>query len=87
MFDGPDNAYLGGKLAEKTIKTMTKLAKKAFLFGSGFTKPHLPFNAPKKYWDLYDPSKFVLPYDADNPNPRGNLPKGAPRPHTITMVN
>ena len=80
MFDGPDNAYLGGKLAEKTIKTMTKLAKKdqPFFLAVGFTKPHLPFNAPKKYWDLYDPSKFVLPYDTDNPNPRGNLPKGAP---------
>jgi arylsulfatase A-like enzyme len=37
MFDGPDNAYLGGKLADKTIKTMTKLAKKdqPFFFSSG----------------------------------------------------
>jgi arylsulfatase A-like enzyme len=37
----------------------------------GFTKPHLPFNAPKKYWDLYDRESIEL---ADNPF----IPKGAP---------
>ena len=37
----------------------------------GFYKPHLPFNAPKKYWDLYDRSKIKL---ADNQF----IPKGSP---------
>ena len=73
MFDGPDNAYLGGKLADKTMQTMTKLAKtkEPFFLAVGFTKPHLPFNAPKKYWDMYDPSQFELPENA--------LPEGAPQ--------
>jgi arylsulfatase A-like enzyme len=36
-------------------------------------KPHLPFNAPKRYWDLYDPQKIPLA-------PERSAPKGAPRP-------
>ena len=32
-----------------------------FFLSVGFFKPHLPFNAPKKYWDLYDRAAFELP--------------------------
>ena len=35
-------------------------------------KPHLPFTAPKKYWDMHDPAKFELAKDYGTPN-------GAPR--------
>jgi arylsulfatase A-like enzyme/GH35 family endo-1,4-beta-xylanase len=34
---------------------------KPFFLAVGFDRPHLPFNAPKKYWDLFDRSKFDLP--------------------------
>ena len=80
MFDGPDDAYFDGKVANKAISTINKLAKsdQPFFVAVGFVKPHLPFNAPKKYWDMYDAGQFILPYDTNNPNPRGNLPKGAP---------
>ena len=50
-----DNAYPDGQIADKTIadlKRMTK-SKKPFFLACGFLKPHLPFYAPKKYWDLY----------------------------------
>ena len=72
-FDGPDDAYFGGKLANKTVETLGKLAKseQPFFLAVGFTKPHLPFNAPQKYWDLYDPAQFELA-------PAG-LPTDAPR--------
>src|SRR5262245_56698129 len=33
----------------------------------GFVKPHLPFCAPKKYWDLYDPASFKLPTFTEPP--------------------
>ncbi|MEN8703194.1 MAG: sulfatase-like hydrolase/transferase, partial [Polaribacter sp.] len=32
-----------------------------FFLALGFMKPHLPFNAPKKYWDLYDRNQIELP--------------------------
>lgn len=52
----PDNAYQDGAIADKTIellKTMSSSGKPFFLT-VGFKKPHLPFIAPKKYWDLYN---------------------------------
>lgn len=58
-----DEAYGDGKTAEKTIQDLRKLAKsdKPFFLAAGIVKPHLPFNAPKKYWDLYDEEKITLP--------------------------
>ena len=41
-----------------------KSSEKPFFMAVGYKKPHLPFNAPKKYWDLYDVEKIEM---ADNP--------------------
>ncbi|MFK7777016.1 MAG: sulfatase [Gimesia sp.] len=72
--DVPDNAYADGVLAEKAIATLKRLKGKdePFFLAVGFFKPHLPFIAPKKYWDLYDHDKIQLP---DN----YHVPKGAPK--------
>jgi len=43
---------------------MLKEKDQPFFIGVGFFKPHLPFNAPKKYWDLYNRSEIPL-----SPNP------------------
>lgn len=71
--DVADNAYPGGALADKVIEDLRRAKKEGtpFFITAGFTKPHLPFNAPKKYWDMYDPEKLEL---ADNPY----KPEGAP---------
>lgn len=63
--DVPDNAYGDGKLADKVISDLGRLkeAGKPFFLTCGFVKPHLPFYAPSKYWDLYDQDKLAL---ADN---------------------
>jgi arylsulfatase A-like enzyme len=53
--DVPDNAYNDGVnalLAKDQIITLSKNGK-PFFMAVGFSKPHLPFVAPKKYWDLY----------------------------------
>ena len=69
----PDNAYPDGQIADKTIADLKRMKKqgKPFFIACGFIKPHLPFYAPKKYWDLYDPADLEL---ADN----RTLPRNAP---------
>ena len=53
--DVPDNAYNDGVYALKAKLQLTALTKlgKPFFMAVGFHKPHLPFVAPKKYWDMY----------------------------------
>ena len=61
-----DLGYPDGLTAELAIQKMNELSKKGkqFFLAVGFFKPHLPFNSPKKYWDLYDEDKLPL-----SPNP------------------
>ena len=58
-----DTAYFDGKTAEKAISDLRRLHKmdKPFFLGVGFLKPHLPFNAPQKYFDLYSIKDIELP--------------------------
>ncbi len=60
--DVPDEAYPDGLTANLAIKKLKELKAKdqPFFLGLGFFKPHLPFTAPKKYWDLYDESQIPL---------------------------
>jgi iduronate 2-sulfatase len=60
--DVPDNTFQDGKVAELAVATLGELGKKPepFFLAVGFIKPHLPFVSPKKYWDIYDPSKIQL---------------------------
>jgi iduronate 2-sulfatase len=71
--DVPDDAYFDGQIASEAIAALRgfKASGRSFFLGLGFWKPHLPYNAPKKYWDLYEPGGVPPPA-----NPRA--PKGAP---------
>ncbi|MCP4321811.1 MAG: sulfatase [Alteromonadales bacterium] len=73
MVDVPDDAYFDGKLANKATQKLTKLSKSGqpFFLAVGFVKPHLPYTAPKKYWDMYNPKQFYVP--------EHSLPKNAPQ--------
>jgi len=53
--DLDDNAYWDGQIADSTIQYLHKFKSGhiPFFLAVGFLKPHLPFCAPKKYWDLY----------------------------------
>ena len=53
--DLPDAAYQDGSMTDTVIETLQTLKDKPFFFAVGFVKPHLPFWAPQKYFDLYDP--------------------------------
>jgi arylsulfatase A-like enzyme len=67
--DVPDTAYRDGKIADKSIQDLRKLKAKGspFFLAVGFMKPHLPFNAPTKYWDLYDSTTVSLPSNYRQP--------------------
>jgi iduronate 2-sulfatase len=71
--DVPDEAYFDGRVAAEAVRVLREVKAKPFFLAVGFWKPHAPFNAPKKYWDLYDRAKLP-PLDAHN-EPR---PAGAP---------
>ncbi len=72
--DVPDDAYADGLLAQHAVNELNRLKKddKPFFLAVGFFKPHLPFIAPKKYWDLYDRTKIQLP---DNYHVPENAPE------------
>jgi arylsulfatase A-like enzyme len=58
----PDDAYKDGVFAKKAMIDLEELAgeEKPFFLAVGFERPHLPWTAPKKYWDLYDRDSFQL---------------------------
>jgi iduronate 2-sulfatase len=60
--DVPDNAYFDGANALHARDILVQLSKgsKPFFLAVGFLKPHLPFVAPKKYWDLYKRNEMPL---------------------------
>ncbi len=69
----PDDQLPDGYTAAEAVKRLHGLKSKGqpFFLAVGFLKPHLPFVAPKKYWDLYDPNTIPLPAI-------DHLPAGAP---------
>lgn len=76
MADVKDQVYVDGQRAQKAADILKELATesdrtKPFFLAVGFTKPHLPFVAPKKYWDLYQRDQFEMP-------PNKGIPEGYP---------
>ena len=72
--DVPDSTYADGLIAEEAIRRLRAASERRgqpFFLAVGFLKPHLPFVAPKKYWDLYSRDLF-------QPHPRQTPPDGAP---------
>lgn len=59
--DVGDEAYKDGRAAKYAITTLNKIKHEKFIMFVGLSKPHLPFNAPKKYWDLYNEDKIEVP--------------------------
>lgn len=61
--DVDDDGYGDGRNATEAVAQLRELAKgdQPFLLAVGFYRPHLPFNSPKKYWDLYDAQAIPQP--------------------------
>ena len=79
-----DTDYADGRVADETIRRLKaakqRLAKDgtSFFITAGFVRPHLPFSAPKKYWDIHDPAKLPMPLNREFPEdaPKVALKRG-----------
>lgn len=56
-----DQAYRDGAVANQAVRALRRSKDKPFFMCVGFAKPHLPFCAPKRYWDLYQREQFDVP--------------------------
>jgi uncharacterized sulfatase len=80
--DGTDEEQTDGKVAAETIRLLEQNKDRPFFIAAGFYRPHSPYVAPKRYFDLYPPEKITLP--AFTPEQRAKVPPPAlasTRPH------
>ncbi|MCX7887380.1 MAG: sulfatase [Verrucomicrobiae bacterium] len=79
-FEAPevgDDDLTDGDTTREAIVALRELAGRGgqpFFLAVGFSNPHVPWVAPKKYWDLYDPADIRLP---ENRYPPRNAPEFA----------
>ncbi len=65
--DVEDDELADGKAAKRAVEVLEKIQNTRFFLAVGFRKPHLPFNAPKKYYDLYKDVNFDFPSSSSIP--------------------
>jgi iduronate 2-sulfatase len=70
--DVADDELLDGQIADEAIRELDELKDRPFFLAVGFHRPHMPWVAPAKYWQMYDRESIQL---AANPQP----PQGAPK--------
>lgn len=58
--DVPDEAYYDGRVAAEAVRVLGEVKDRPFFLAVGFWKPHAPFNAPKKYWDMYERGRLPV---------------------------
>lgn len=73
--DGTDEEQTDGMVATEAIKIMEANQDQPFFLGVGFFRPHTPYVAPKKYFDLYPMEQIKFPYAPEND--RDDIPPAA----------
>ncbi|MDE0084693.1 MAG: sulfatase-like hydrolase/transferase [Candidatus Poribacteria bacterium] len=66
--DVEDDELRDGRTAKRAIEVLEEIQNNRFFLAVGFRKPHLPFYAPRKYYELYNDVSFNLPSSSDLPN-------------------
>ncbi len=64
--EGADNLQSDGKTAEKVSQLIREHKNKPFFLAVGFVRPHVPFVAPKKYFEPYPYQQIILPPQVEN---------------------
>ena len=65
--DVEDDDLRDGKTARRAVWVLNEIKDRQFFLAVGFYKPHLPFKAPRKYFELYDTQDFDLPASSVSP--------------------
>lgn len=85
--DSTDEAQTDGLIAKEAIKLLAEKRDTPFFLGVGFFRPHTPYVAPKKYFDLYPFDKIPIQKFSDWPT---NVPAAAfmsSKPEQLTMTD
>ncbi|MDG5766040.1 sulfatase [Balneolales bacterium ANBcel1] len=71
--DVPDTSYSDGHMTMELIDALKEKSETGdpFFYAIGYIRPHLPFSAPREYWELYDRDELSLPGFME-------MPEGAP---------
>ena len=89
--DVSDNELRDGQVASHTTGVLEQVQNDPFFLAVGFYKPHLPFNAPTKYYELYDSPitddvPFVAPHSEHELRGYSDIPSGTtPLSHEKTL--
>ncbi|WP_422932107.1 sulfatase [Singulisphaera sp. PoT] len=76
VLEGDGESHNDYKTASKGIEYLGRFKDRPFFLAVGFTKPHSPPTAPRRFFDLYDPATIPLPPDFA---PRPTVPEGYPK--------
>ncbi len=82
-----DSVYPDYKIAQKTIRDLRrfKASGESFFMACGFFRPHMPFYAPKKYWDLYERDAIEIAQNRYRPENAPALLSGSGEFRTYTF--
>ncbi len=67
--DVEDDDLRDGETAKRTVQVLEQIRNQKFFLAVGFYKPHLPYHAPKKYFELYENENFNIPSISQEINP------------------
>jgi iduronate 2-sulfatase len=86
--DGTDAEQTDGKIAAEVVKQLAANRDKPFFLACGFFRPHTPYVAPKKYFEMYPADKLKLPEVPEGHREAGPAPAfGSAKPEQAKLTD